>query len=137
VLHRRALAIDEASHGPDHPDVANRLNNLATLLQATNRLGVAEPLSKRTLQILLRFTQTTGHEHPHLRPAFANYRGLLSAMGRSPQEMASRLEEIARPFGISFERFAGAGAQGRRERKARSGIVAWCREWLRKAWPGI
>ena len=28
-LYRRALAIGEASFGPDHPDVANRLNNLA------------------------------------------------------------------------------------------------------------
>ncbi len=28
-LYRRALAIDEASLGPAHPDVANDLNNLA------------------------------------------------------------------------------------------------------------
>src|SRR5208337_2496024 len=42
-LLRRALAIDEASYGPDHPNVAIRLNNLAQLLQATNRLGEAEP----------------------------------------------------------------------------------------------
>jgi hypothetical protein len=34
-LMRRALAIDEASLGPDHPDVAIELNNLAQLLQAT------------------------------------------------------------------------------------------------------
>ena len=30
---RRALKIDEASFGPDHPDVATDLNNLAQLLQ--------------------------------------------------------------------------------------------------------
>ncbi len=36
---KRALAIDEKSYGPDHPDVARDLNNLAQLLQATNRLG--------------------------------------------------------------------------------------------------
>jgi len=36
---RRALAIDEASYGPDHPDVAIDLNNLAQLLQATDRLA--------------------------------------------------------------------------------------------------
>ena len=41
---RRALAIDEAVYGPDHPDVATDLNNLAQLLQATNRLAEAEPL---------------------------------------------------------------------------------------------
>ena len=43
-LYRRALAIDEKSYGPDHPDVAIRLNNLAELLRATNRLSEAEPL---------------------------------------------------------------------------------------------
>ena len=32
-LFRRALAIDEASYGKDHPDVATALNNLAQLLQ--------------------------------------------------------------------------------------------------------
>ena len=41
---RRALAIDEKSYGPDHPDVATDLNNLAGLMQATNRLAEAEPL---------------------------------------------------------------------------------------------
>ena len=43
---RRALAIDEASYGPD-PDVAIDLNNLAQLLKATNRLAEAEPLIRR------------------------------------------------------------------------------------------
>ena len=48
---RRALAIDEESYGPDHPNVAIRLNNLAHLLQATNRLAEAEPLMRRALAI--------------------------------------------------------------------------------------
>ena len=30
---RRALAIDEKSFGPDHPNVATALNNLAQLLK--------------------------------------------------------------------------------------------------------
>ena len=33
----RALKIDEAKFGSDHPAVALRLNNLATLLMATKR----------------------------------------------------------------------------------------------------
>ena len=33
-----------ARYGPDHPDVATGLNNLAQLLEATNRLAEAEPL---------------------------------------------------------------------------------------------
>ncbi len=48
---RRALAIDETSYGPDHPDVASRLNNLAQLLKATNRLAEAEPMMRRALAI--------------------------------------------------------------------------------------
>ena len=48
---RRALAIDEKSLGPEHPNVAIRLNNLAALLQATNRLAEAEPLMRRALAI--------------------------------------------------------------------------------------
>jgi hypothetical protein len=50
-LMKRALAIDEAAFGPDHPDVATRLNNLAGLLQATSRLAEAEPLWRRALHI--------------------------------------------------------------------------------------
>jgi hypothetical protein len=34
-LIRRALAIDEQSFGPDHPEVAGDLNNLALVLKAT------------------------------------------------------------------------------------------------------
>jgi tetratricopeptide (TPR) repeat protein len=48
---RRALAIDEKSFGPNHPNVARNLNNLAQLLYATNRLSEAEPLMRRALAI--------------------------------------------------------------------------------------
>ena len=58
---RRALAIDEASYGPDHPNVASDLNNLASLLQATNRLGEAEPLMRRALAI---DEASYGPDHP-------------------------------------------------------------------------
>lgn len=49
---RRSLAIDEQSLGPDHPNVARDLNNLARLLQATNRVEEAELLNRRALAIL-------------------------------------------------------------------------------------
>ena len=38
-------------YGPDHPKVATALNNLALLLEATNRSGEAEPLMRRALTI--------------------------------------------------------------------------------------
>ena len=58
---KRALAIDEKSYGPEHPNVAIDLNNLAQLLQDTNRLGEAEPLMKRALAI---DEKSYGPEHP-------------------------------------------------------------------------
>jgi tetratricopeptide (TPR) repeat protein len=50
-LMQRALKIDEASLGKDHPHVATALNNLAQLYQATNRLKKAESLMQRALKI--------------------------------------------------------------------------------------
>ena len=41
----------KARHGPDHPDVATALNNLAELLQATDRLAEAELLMRGALAI--------------------------------------------------------------------------------------
>ncbi len=93
-LMRRALAIDEHSYGAEHPKVAIRLNNLARLLQDTNRLAEAEPLMRRHVEIFLNFTRQTGHEHPHLQAAFANYTHLLTAMGRSATDIESTLRDL-------------------------------------------
>src|SRR5205085_2393141 len=59
----RALAICEASLGPEHPDVAASLNNLADVLQAQGRDGEAEPLYRRALAIR---EATLGPEHPEV-----------------------------------------------------------------------
>ena len=60
---RRALAIAEANFQPDDPRIAIRLNNLAQLLQATNRLGEAEPLMRRALAI---DEASYGTDHPNV-----------------------------------------------------------------------
>ena len=95
---RRALAIDEKSFGPDHPNVAIDLNNLAQLLQATNRLAEAEPLMRRDVAIFVEFPRRTGHRHPHLDAAFANYAGLLAAMGKSQAEIEAACDALMRPL---------------------------------------
>ena len=46
ALEERALAIDEAAYGPDHPKVATRLNNLALTLQALGQPEAARPLQE-------------------------------------------------------------------------------------------
>jgi hypothetical protein len=68
-LNRSALTIDERVHGPESTQVAIRLNNLAQLLQATNRLAEAEPLMRRALEI---FEVSLGADHPNTRTAAEN-----------------------------------------------------------------
>ncbi len=46
-LLERALAIDEASYGPDHPNVAIRLSNLALILGDLGQPETARPLQER------------------------------------------------------------------------------------------
>jgi len=78
-LMRRALAIDEQSYGPEHPEVATDLNNLAQLLHATNRLSEAEPLMRRALQI---DEQSYGPRHPYVAVHLNNLAQLLQATNR-------------------------------------------------------
>jgi tetratricopeptide (TPR) repeat protein len=98
-LYRRALEIDEQSYGPGHPKVATRLNNLAQLLKATNRLEEAEPLMRRHVEIFRKFGEATGHEHPHWRAALQNYLGLLAEMGLSEEEAERKVLSVASPPG--------------------------------------
>lgn len=50
-LYRRSLEIMEKTLGPNHPDVASILNNLAELYTAQGRYADAEPLYRRSLEI--------------------------------------------------------------------------------------
>ena len=50
-LYKRALEIRERVLGPDHPDTATSLNNLAILYDNQGRYEEAEPLYKRALEI--------------------------------------------------------------------------------------
>jgi tetratricopeptide (TPR) repeat protein len=81
-LARRALAIDEASYGSDHPNVARDLNNLAELLRATNRLAEAELLYRRALAI---DEASYGPDHANVAGGLNNLAGLLLAMDRSAE----------------------------------------------------
>jgi tetratricopeptide (TPR) repeat protein len=78
-LMRRALAIDKASFGPQHPEVARDLNNLAALLKATNRLAEAELHYRRALAIL---EGSLGERHPNVAAGLNNLAQLLKATNR-------------------------------------------------------
>ena len=66
-------------YGPEHPRVATGLNNLAALLQGTNRLAEAEPLYRRALAI---FEKSHGPEHPNVASGLNNLAELLRATNR-------------------------------------------------------
>jgi tetratricopeptide (TPR) repeat protein len=78
-LMRRALAIDEASYGKEHPNVATALNNLAQLLQETNRFAEAEHLKRRVVAM---FEADHGSTHPNVATALNNLALLLHATNR-------------------------------------------------------
>ena len=92
----------EQSYGASHPKVAAGLNNLAQLLQATNRQGEAGPLLRRALAIFLDFTYRTGQPHPHLNTAINNYARLLMQTGLSQEQAVARIRELAREYGLEL-----------------------------------
>jgi tetratricopeptide (TPR) repeat protein len=77
---RRALAVCEASASDETKGrLALCLNNLAQLLQETNRLDEAEPLMRRALDI---WGNALGDEHPQVATAFNNLALLLQDTNR-------------------------------------------------------
>ena len=78
-LMRRAVEIDEATFGEDHPEVAADINNLAQLLKATNRLTEAETLMRRALAI---FDASFGKDHPNVATQLNNLASLLQDTNR-------------------------------------------------------
>jgi len=105
-LQRRALAIDEKSYGPEHPNVARRLNNLAQLLQDTNRLGEAEPLQRRALAI---DEKSYGPEHPDVAIDLNNLAQLLKATNRLGEAEPLQRRALAideKSYGLEHPRVA-------------------------------
>ncbi len=101
-LYRRALTIDEKSYGPEHPEVATVLNNLALMLQDTNRLEAAEPLMRRALAI---DEQSYGPEHPDVARDLNTLAQLLQATNRL--EEAELLSRRAVGIVLAFTRNTG------------------------------
>ncbi|HWF96038.1 MAG TPA: tetratricopeptide repeat protein, partial [Xanthobacteraceae bacterium] len=77
-LYERALAINEKTLGPEHPDTALSLNNLALLLQDEGDLAGARARHERALAIR---EKTLGPEHPDTAESLNNLALLLQAQG--------------------------------------------------------
>jgi tetratricopeptide repeat protein len=69
----------EDSLGPEHPETATGLNNLAALYFEQGRYEEAEPLYKHTLRI---WEQVGGAEHPYTALSLNNLAGLYAEQGR-------------------------------------------------------
>src|SRR5262249_10899969 len=96
-LFRHALAISERAYGPELPDVATLLNNLASCLYQIGRLAEGEPLFCRALGILRRFQKSTGYIHPNFRLSLRNYISCLHHLGLSEPEIQQRIQEFQPP----------------------------------------
>lgn len=66
--------------GPNHPDVAMTLNNLAVVYKSQGKLGQAELLYQRALAI---FEKVLEPHHPKIVTCRTNYASLLREMQRS------------------------------------------------------
>jgi len=56
------------------------VKNREGLMKDTNRFEEAEPLMRRSLEILEIFRSQTGYEHPHFQMFKGNYTALQQAM---------------------------------------------------------
>ena len=71
-------SISETARGPEHPEVAITLNNLAELYRALRRYSEAESLYKRSPSI---FEKALGADHPNAATVLENYAFLLRKVG--------------------------------------------------------
>jgi tetratricopeptide (TPR) repeat protein len=77
-LAEKAVEIARRVRGPDHPDTAISLSNLAEFYEALGEYAKAEP----PLQEALRIRQKVlGHQHPDIAESLNNLAGLYEAMG--------------------------------------------------------
>jgi tetratricopeptide (TPR) repeat protein len=93
VMAQKALQVAEQNVGPDHPDVATSLNNLALLYDTQGDYAKAEPLYKRSLAIL---EKALGPDHPVVATSLENIAELYRKTGReiAAEELEKRAATI-------------------------------------------
>jgi tetratricopeptide (TPR) repeat protein len=79
LRYKRTLAIREKAFGPNHPDVATSLSNLAVVYEAEGRPAAAEPLLWRSLVVR---EQTLGLNHPDVAASLNNLASVYLDEGR-------------------------------------------------------
>ena len=99
AAYERALAIDEAVFGPDHPKVAIRVNNLGMVLQDLGELGEARAAFERALAI---DEAAFGPDHPDVAIDVNNLGSVLQDLGELQEARAAHERALA-----IFERVLG------------------------------
>ncbi len=82
VVAKKALAVAEKNVGPNHPDVATSLDNLALIYGVQAQYAVAEPLHKRALAIR---EEALGPDHPAVGQSLNNLAVLCRATNRDEE----------------------------------------------------
>jgi tetratricopeptide (TPR) repeat protein len=78
-LHKRSLTISEKALGPEHPNVARSLINLALLYTDQGKYSEAEPLYKRSLAVR---EKVLGPEHPDVARSLNSLAALYVSQGK-------------------------------------------------------
>jgi tetratricopeptide (TPR) repeat protein len=81
-FYKRALTILEKALGPEHPDVATSLNNLAGLCRILGNYTEAERHYQRALTV---WEKALGPEHPNVAQCLENYAVVLRKMHREAE----------------------------------------------------
>ena len=102
---QRSISIKEKALGPDHPDLATSLNNLAILYRSQGRYEDTEPLYQRFISIK---EKALGRDHPSLATGLENYASLLRETGRDSEA----IELEARAKAIRLKRSSGELSSG-------------------------
>jgi tetratricopeptide (TPR) repeat protein len=79
AMYRRGVAICEKALGPEHPETATSLNNLAQVCRSQARYAEAEQLDRRALAIC---EKVLGPEHPDTATSLNNLAALYYDQGR-------------------------------------------------------
>jgi len=93
-MYERALAIGEATYGPDHTQVAIYVNNLGGVLKALGDMEGAKKMYERALAI---DEAAYGPDHPDVAIDVSNLGGVLKALG--DMEGAKKMYERALAIG--------------------------------------
>ena len=97
TLLREAAALQEASLGPLHPDLANTLNNLGVVCEINNNPAAAEDCFRRAVAIA---TAVLKPDHPFVATSRQNLRDFCEARGKRIDEQPLVPRRFIRPLAI-------------------------------------